>query len=100
MVGDRNLTLYYEGNSYRTYPDHVVRVWQTAARLGYSQFIPQEKYTIQDDHVPLLEAGIPCIDLIDFDYPPWHTSGDTPDQCSPESLKAVGEVVLRVVYEL
>jgi Zn-dependent M28 family amino/carboxypeptidase len=100
MIGDKDLTIYYEGNSNRTYPDHVARVWQAAAVLGYKQFIRQGKYTISDDHIPLLEAGIPCIDLIDFDYPPWHTAGDTPDKCSPQSLKSVGDVVLKVVYEL
>ncbi len=100
MIGDKDLTIYHEGNSNRTYPDHVARVWQAAATLGYRQFIHQDKYTISDDHLPLIEAGIPCIDLIDFDYPPWHTTGDTPDKCSAQSLKAVGDVVLKVVYEL
>lgn len=100
MIGDRDLTIYYEGYSNAQYPDHVARVWQAAASLGYPQFIPQRKYFIQDDHLPLMEAGIPCINLIDFDYPPWHTSADTPDKCSPHSLRAVGDVVLKVVYEL
>jgi len=100
MIGDRDLTIYYEGYSNRTYPDHVARVWQAAASLGYKQFVPQEKYFIQDDHIPLMEAGIPAIDLIDFDYPPWHTLADTPDKCGPQGLKAVGDVVLKVVYEL
>jgi glutaminyl-peptide cyclotransferase len=44
-----------------------------------------------DDHTPFLEAGIPAIDIIDFDYPYWHTVQDTPDKVSAESLKAVGE---------
>jgi len=57
------------------------------------------KYTVDDDHVPLIKAGIKCIDVIDFDYGPWHTLDDTPQKCSAESLKAVGDVIARVVYE-
>jgi Zn-dependent M28 family amino/carboxypeptidase len=47
-----------------------------------------------DDHIPFLEAGIPAADLIDFDYPYWHTVEDTPDKVSAQSLKAVGETLL------
>jgi len=48
--------------------------------------------------VPFHEAGIPAIDLIDFDYAYWHTLGDTADKCSPQSLKAVGDVMAKVIY--
>ncbi|MBV8231262.1 MAG: M28 family peptidase, partial [Planctomycetaceae bacterium] len=48
---------------------------------------------VNDDHLPLIEAGIPAIDLIDFDYPYWHTTRDLPEQCSGESLAQVGRVV-------
>jgi hypothetical protein len=47
-----------------------------------------------DDHTPLNEIGIPVIDLIDFDFPPWHTAGDTVDKISAESLEIVGRVAL------
>jgi Zn-dependent M28 family amino/carboxypeptidase len=47
-----------------------------------------------DDHTPFLEAGIPAVDIIDFDYPYWHTIQDTPDKVSAESLKVVGETLL------
>jgi len=63
-----------------------------------TEFIPQPGYAVYDDHVPLLQRGIPCIDIIDFDYPPWHTLADTPDKCSPASLEKVGRVVLQVLY--
>ena len=43
-----------------------------------------------DDHTPFLEAGIPAVDMIDFDYPYWHTTADTPDKVSAESLEAIG----------
>jgi hypothetical protein len=65
-----------------------------AAELGYAdQFIPTEKYSMLDDHTPFLRAGIPAVDVIDFDYPYWHTVADTPDKVSPESLKAVGDTM-------
>ena len=52
-----------------------------------------------DDHTPFNEVGIPTIDLIDFDYPPWHTAGDTMDKLSAESLQTVGAVTLYFLAE-
>lgn len=91
MVGDRDLNLYIENNSN---PALTNEIWQQASELGYSQFIPQPKHTILDDHIPFLKAGIPSIDIIDFDYPFWHTSEDTLDKISAESLDAVGSTIL------
>jgi Zn-dependent M28 family amino/carboxypeptidase len=99
MVGDRNLNLYKEGNSVRYAGDVVDRVWGLARRLDVPEFHLEQRYEVADDHVPLLNAGIPCIDLIDFDYPYWHTVADTPDKCSPESLEKVGRVVLAAIYD-
>ncbi|RMD98175.1 MAG: M28 family peptidase [Calditrichaeota bacterium] len=98
MVGDKDLRIYKEVNSVRYAPAVVDVVWNYAARLNISSFINETRHEISDDHVPLLKAGIPCIDLIDFDYPYWHTLEDTPDKCSPQSLEKVGKVVLAVVY--
>ncbi len=98
MVGDRDLQIYKEINSVRYAPAVVDFVWNYAARLGIGSFVHQQRHEITDDHLPLLEVGIPCIDLIDFDYPYWHTVQDTPDKCSPQSLRDVGRVVLAVVY--
>lgn len=92
MIGDANLNIYLERNS-----DVTIRneIWSTAASLGYGDvFIDQEKYSMEDDHTPFLEAGIPAVDIIDFDYPYWHTTQDTPDKVSAESLKAVGDTLL------
>jgi hypothetical protein len=100
MVGDRNLSLYKEGNSVRYAADVVNRVWSLAARLSISEFQFEQRYEVADDHLPLLQAGIPCIDLIDFDYPHWHTLADTPDKCSPESLEKVGRVLLAAIYNV
>ncbi len=98
MVGDRDLQIYKEGNSMRYAPDVVNRVWSLALRLGINEFAAESKFEVADDHVPLLMAGIPCIDIIDFDYPHWHTLADTPDKCSPESLEKVGRVLLAAIY--
>jgi len=99
MVGDKDLQIYKETNSVYAAPELVERVWRVAGELGYRKFFPNSiKYTIIDDHVPLIEAGVPCIDLIDFDYPYWHTLQDTVDKCSPTSLQVVGEVVAAIVY--
>ena len=56
-------------------------------------FIAAPKYAMLDDHTPFLEAGIPAVDIIDFDYPYWHTAADTPDKVSEKSLQAVGETL-------
>ena len=65
-----------------------------AARSGEFVSRPMREVDFLDDHVVLHEIGrIPCIDVIDFDYPPWHTEGDTPDKCSPLSLAKVGWVI-------
>jgi glutaminyl-peptide cyclotransferase len=92
MVGDTNLTVYKEQNSD---PALIDEIWSQAAKLGYSQvFIPTIKYRILDDHVPFLEAGIPAVDIIDIDYPYWHTTADTSDKLSANSLRIVGVTLL------
>jgi Zn-dependent M28 family amino/carboxypeptidase len=98
MIGDRNLEIYIEINSQMYAPRLVKYVWNIAAQSGVSEFISQSQYQVQDDHLRLIEVGVPCIDIIDFDYPYWHTTHDTPDKCSPESLAKVGQVVLEVIY--
>lgn len=91
MIGDADLNIYMEKNSDKTLRSEI---WNTAAGLGYQKnFIPVEKYSMEDDHTPFLEAGIPAVDLIDFDYPYWHTTQDTPDKVSGQSLKAVGDTL-------
>ena len=91
MVGDANLNIYIERNSNAAL---VSEIWGQAARLGFDQqFIPIVKYSMEDDHTPFLKAGIPAVDIIDFDYPFWHTAADTPDKVSPKSLEIVGETL-------
>lgn len=99
MVGDADQQIYIEQNSHRFARPVVERVWRKADQLGISEFIPEIKFDVYDDHLNLLEIGIPTIDIIDFDYKYWHTIEDTPDKCSPKSLENVGRVVLGVIYE-
>jgi glutaminyl-peptide cyclotransferase len=103
MVGDANLDLPKEVHSIRYAPDVVQTVWGIARELGISQFSDQTGDEILDDHVPLNEAGIKTIDIIDFAYPDashryWHTHNDIPEHCSSESLAAVGTVLTNVIY--
>ncbi|MGZ9165815.1 MAG: M28 family peptidase [Anaerolineales bacterium] len=91
MIGDADLNIYKERNSDPALTDEV---WETAKRLGYeNKFIPEYRHSMLDDHTPFLQAGMPAIDIIDFDYPYWHTTQDTPDKVSAESLLAVGETL-------
>lgn len=99
MVGDRDLEIYVEGNSNRLAPGVVDRVWRVAARLGFGDVFHKEvRHTVNDDHIPLNEAGIPTINIIDFDYPYWHTPEDTADKVSASSLGVVGTVMARLAY--
>jgi glutaminyl-peptide cyclotransferase len=97
MIGDADLQIYYEEQSYywRNTRPLIEMIWNTARRLGVREFIPEVRYKVDDDHVPLRNiAKIPTCDIIDFDYPAWHTELDTPMRCSGESLAKVGWVVL------
>ena len=98
MIGDKELDLPIEQISFRAAPDLTQKVWQTAKDLGLDAFHPQLGPAIMDDHVSLIEAGVPCIDIIDFDYPYWHTTEDTTDKCSAESLATVGKLILALIY--
>ncbi len=98
MVGDKNLNIYVEGHSQSGAPEVVERVWRTADRLGYAEvFVPQVKHTLTDDHISLQRAGIHAIDVVDFDYPYWHTTEDTLDKVSAASLQIVGDVAVALV---
>ncbi len=99
MVGDKDLQLYQEVNSLRLAPHIVNKVWGRAKELELNAFHPTSRYEVTDDHLPLLRAGIPCVDLIDFDYEFWHTTEDTPNKCSPESLAQVGQLLLSLIYD-
>jgi hypothetical protein len=91
MVGDHDQRLYWEGYSD---PELNQEIWQLAAELGYQeQFIPQIGWQIIDDHLPFVDRGWTAIDIIDFEYPHWHTTQDTADKVSAESLGRIGTVL-------
>jgi Zn-dependent M28 family amino/carboxypeptidase len=88
MVGDSDQQIYFDGNSDRALSD---RIWTIAGQLGYGQyFIPEVRWHMIDDHTPFAQRGIPAVDIIDFDYPYWHTTADTLDKVNPNSLEHVG----------
>lgn len=103
MVGDKFLDVPKEQHSVKYAPDVLEMVWSKARELGYAQFTDEVGELITDDHLPLNEVGIKTIDLIDFNYPDptnrfWHSHKDIPENCSAESLEAVGTVLTHVVY--
>jgi Zn-dependent M28 family amino/carboxypeptidase len=91
MIGDTDLNIYIERSSDQQLADEI---WNVASELGYGEtFIPESKYSILDDHTPFLQAGIPAVDIIDFDYPYWHTTQDTVNKVSAGSLEIVGRTL-------
>lgn len=98
MIGDKDLRIPYEMISFQQAPEVVSRVWQTAADLGYGDIFVQESGgEVVDDHVPLLQAGMRVINVIDLTYPPHHTPQDTMDKISAQSLAVVGDVATALV---
>jgi glutaminyl-peptide cyclotransferase len=108
MVGAKNATFLMEGYSMQYASDIVKSVWSSGARIGYSSyFLFEQGGLITDDHVPINQIrNIPTIDIIHLDknsetgfYPYWHTTGDTFDKIDKNTLKAVGQTLLTVIYE-
>lgn len=98
MVGDKDQQIYREGYSEEYQSELNDMVFALAKELNIATFHDSVKYHILDDHLPLNSGGVPAIDLIDFDYPYWHTELDTPDKCSAESLENVGKVITNIIY--
>lgn len=96
MVGDKDLNIYIEKNSD---PELTREIWQVAHEAGHLEFIPIAKYRILDDHIPFVNLDIPAVDIIDFDYPHWHTINDTLDKVSAESLESVGDTLLKWIQK-
>lgn len=98
MIGDKELDIKREGESTRWMVDAV---WETARSLSYQKYFLDSESYISDDHLPFRDAGVPVVDLIDFNYGPghsyWHTNLDTLDHVSGESIKIVGDVVIRAL---
>jgi len=97
MIGDRDLDIRPDTNSA---PWLNAIVWSTAARLGYRSTFLAQDFTVEDDHLPFVEAGVPSIDIIDLDYPQWHTAQDDLDHVSARSLQIVGDVLLDALPQI
>lgn len=97
MIGDRNLTIRRDTNSARWLTDII---WASAATLGYRAQFLQEETSVEDDHLPFVKAGVPAVDIIDLDYPAWHTQQDDLDRVSARSLQIVGDVVLDALPQI
>jgi glutaminyl-peptide cyclotransferase len=100
MVGDQNQIIPIEGHSLNAAPELTQSLWTLADELGYGeQFNPDgntdfvARYSITDDHLSFIRVGIPGVLLIDFDYPYWHTTQDTIDKLSADSLERVGRLL-------
>lgn len=108
MVGGEGARFYKEGMSMQFAPEIVKKVWRAARKAGYGNFFPrQEGGMVTDDHIPLNQtARIPTIDIIPF-YPDcaqssfgptWHTLNDNMEHISRNTLKAVGQTMIQVIY--
>ena len=102
MIADHNPEFLIEPYSWEQAPFLVQSIWGLANDLGYTEFKTEfYKTYIYDDHRRLyLDSYIPAIDIIDFDYPYWHTLKDTPENCSSRGLKIVGNVLSEFIYRL
>ena len=96
MIGDRDLGILREQNSTPWLTDAV---WSAAKRLNRPEFLAKAT-PIEDDHLEFLEAGIPAVDIIDLDYPAWHTADDDLAHVAASSLQTVGDVLLAALPEI
>ncbi len=99
MVGDSGLAIYQEQYSTLFAGAVVQKVFARAQKLGLPAFVPEVRHAVMDDHLSLLDIGLPVIDLIDFDFPHWHTLADRPEVCNPKSLEQVGRLLVSLLYE-
>ena len=99
MIGDKKLDIQRETNSTPWLMDVV---WNTAVELGMRNILTPSGAPagIEDDHLPFLDAGIPCVDIISWNYEPWHTEGDTIDKISAGSMEKVGKLVLAILPKI
>ena len=97
MIGDRDLQTTRDTRS-TPWLDDIIRSAARAQKLG--DHFAGPALALEDDHVPFLAAGIPSVDIIDFDFPAWHTAGDTLDVVSARSLQIVGDVLLAALPQI
>lgn len=98
MVGEDDIIIPMEYFSFARAQFWTETIFNLAEEVNSFAFEKRVGNVVYDDHVNLLRAGIPTVNLIDFDYPYWHTVEDTPDKCSPDSLEQVGRVLVKLIY--
>jgi Zn-dependent M28 family amino/carboxypeptidase len=97
MIGDADLDIQPDGNSSQP----LVRlIWGTAEGIGYGKYFTRQPFSTEDDHIPFVRMGVNAADVIDLDYRPWHTAGDTMDKLSAHSFQVVGDVMAAVLKKL
>ena len=101
MIGDADLELVFEGHSNRELREQI---WNLGKRLGYEKTFRRHVGYIEDDHIPFLQAGVPSLALIDFEYGPnnayWHTSSDTLDKLDRRSFGVILHVLEAAIDDL
>lgn len=97
MIGDKDLDIHAENYSHAVAPLVFETAYELSRAMGYKCFRRDHPYDIYDDHQSLIARGVKMYDFIDFNYPYWHTTEDTPDKCSADSLEAVGRTVENMV---
>lgn len=101
MVGDADLDIFHDENSYAPL---MSTIWQAAENLGYGKYFRNDRSAMEDDHMPFVHAGVPAVDIIDFHYGPnnsyWHSAKDTLDKLSAHSFEVVGSVLMEVKRKL
>lgn len=97
MIGDKHLDILQDKNSD---PNLRRLVWKTASDLGYQAYFTDETEPMDDDHMPFVRLGVPALDVIDFQYEPWHKDSDTLDKIGGQSMEIVGTVMLETIRRL
>jgi len=98
MICDKDLRIYKEQSSVQNAQAQVDSFWDIARKVDSRIFQNKVGQSVNDDHTPLNQAGVPSFLLIDFEYPPFHTTGDTLDKCSAKSLETVARAVFEYAY--
>ncbi len=91
MIADRDLRIKRDLNSTSWL---VNEIWAAAGRAGHGRYFDPNQTQIEDDHLPFVQAGVPSVDIIDLEYPAWHTDDDTLEAVSARSLQVVGDTLL------
>jgi glutaminyl-peptide cyclotransferase len=97
MIADRDLQIKRDLNSTPWLTDII---WSAAGKQKLSEYFRPEPTQIEDDHLPFVQAGVPSVDIIDLEFPAWHTAGDTLDAVSARSMQVVGDVLLAALPQI